>query len=91
MTTPLIGNAAKTAPIKPCANPVSLFQPYADAGYRCKQRATTNPRSRNACKRRANCLKPKEISPSGHFDLQRALNYLKVKRSAALPPGGART
>jgi DNA-binding MarR family transcriptional regulator len=43
---------------------------------------TTNARSRKPCKPRANCLKPKEFPLCRHFDLQRALNYLKVKRSA---------
>jgi hypothetical protein len=34
------------------------------------------------CKRRASCLKPKEIAKtSPRFDLQGEPNYLKVKRS----------
>jgi hypothetical protein len=45
------------------------------------------------CKRRANCLKPKEIRKLGasgslkRFDLRRSLNYLKVKTIGRRPTG----
>jgi hypothetical protein len=42
--------------------------------------AATNARRQGTCKARANCLKPKEIRLHS-FDLRRALDYLKVKRS----------
>jgi DNA-binding MarR family transcriptional regulator len=45
-----------------------------------KGAATNARRRREPCKRRANCLKPKEICLHS-FDLRRAVNYLKVKRS----------
>ena len=51
-----------------------------------KALATKARRWNNACKPRANCLKPKEIRVHG-FDLLSALDYLKVKRS---PKAGLR-
>jgi hypothetical protein len=45
--------------------------------------ARRRPSQGTACKPRANCLKPKEISKiPRRFDLRRAANYLKVKTIA---------
>jgi hypothetical protein len=53
--------------------------------------ARLKPSPQTACKPRANCLKPKEISMTARrFDLRRAANYLKVKTIAEAEGGRRR-
>jgi hypothetical protein len=58
-----------------------------------KAASPLDPAIERVCKRRANCLKPKEVRKLGasrsvkHFDLRRSLNYLKVKTIGRRPTG----
>jgi len=81
MTTLLTGHARRTR---------ILFQAYSDEGNRRKRSGgSVTSTSEPACKRRANCLKPKEIwVTTVCFDLRQAANYLKVKTSVRGVKGG---